>query len=62
MPDVVRPIGRPGAAEDVGDLDGGAHAASTGGRPPLHRRHQPVERTGHGTDRAGGDPNVKTGA
>jgi hypothetical protein len=25
MPGMSRPIGRPGSAEDIGDLDGGAH-------------------------------------
>ena len=32
MPGMCRPIGRPGGTEHVGDLDGGAHPASTSGR------------------------------
>ena len=61
MPGMRGPVGRPCAAEDVGDLDGGAHAGSTGGRLPLHQRHQPVERTGHGMDRACRDLGLERG-
>ena len=49
-----------GRAEDVGDLERAAHAASTV-RRSLHQRHQPVERAGHRPDRPGGDLGVEPG-
>ena len=53
------PVRRTGSAEDVGDLDGGAHAHSPARRsrfPGSHR--QPVERAGHVTQHSGGDLRV----
>lgn len=56
------PVWRAGGAEDVGDLERGAHASSAARRPSFHSGHsQPVERTGHVTQSPGSDPGVESG-
>lgn len=50
------PVWKTGSAEDVGDPGEGALAHSAAGRFHFHGgRHQPVERTGHVAQHAGGD-------
>lgn len=53
-PGMGGPIGGPGCAEDIGDLDRGAHG-SAGWRLALHQRHQAVERSSDSVDRPGRD-------
>jgi len=54
------PIRRACCAEDVGDLDRGAHALLRR-RLALHQRHQAVERPGDSVDRPGGGLDVERG-
>jgi hypothetical protein len=54
------PVCRACCAEDVGDLDRGAHALLRR-RLALHQRHQTVERPGDSVDRPGRDLGVERG-
>lgn len=54
------PIGRPGSAEDVGDLEGG-HTSAVGRFLCRQKQAELVERTGHGAHRAGCDPRIERG-
>ena len=49
------------SAEDIGDLDRGAQAASATWIPALHQQRQMLERTGHRADRLGGNAGVERG-
>ena len=61
VPGTGGPVRWAGGAEDVSNLERGAHRGSTGGCLPLHQRHQMVQRTGHCADRPGGDLGVERG-
>jgi hypothetical protein len=63
MPCMGGPVGGPGSAEDVGDLDRGAHGSAVG-RDHLSRLEQAelVERARHRSHRAGCDLGVEGGA
>jgi hypothetical protein len=63
MPGPGSPVGRPGGAEDVGDLQrGGRPGASAAGRDlPGLAQAEPVEGAGHGAHRAGGDLGAEGG-
>jgi hypothetical protein len=59
---VAGPGGRiagPFSSEDIGDLDRGAQAASAAGILALHQQSQTLERTGHRTDRLGGNARIE---
>src|SRR5690606_35899991 len=53
MPGMGRAIGRTSSAEDIGDLDDGAHRSGVGRRLSRYEDAQSVERTGDGPHRAG---------
>jgi len=53
MPGMGEPVGRTSSAEDIGNLDGGAHRSGGGWRLDGDEDAQTVERTGDGPRRAG---------
>jgi len=59
VPCIGGPVRRTGRAEDVGDLDGGAHGCSAAGRSRFSGgRGKPVERAGDIAQHPGGDLRV----
>ncbi len=52
---VRRPPGRSVTAEDVGDLDPGAHRGAAAGALALHQEPELLDRARHRADRPGGD-------
>ena len=49
------------SAEDIGDLERGAQAASAAGIVAFHQHAEMLERTRHRADRLGGDAGVERG-
>jgi hypothetical protein len=63
VPSTAGSVCRTGSAEDVGHLDGGAHARSAAGRSRFNgSRHQPLKRAGHVTQHPDGDLCVTGGS
>ena len=61
VPGLGRPVGRPGSAEDVGDLQRGSNAESAGCALSFHQQREALQRPGDGADRLGRDPGVERG-
>ena len=53
MPGMSGPVGGTDSAEDIGDLERGAHRLSVGRDPSGHEQTELIERTGHGAHGAG---------